>query len=100
MANAKIVYQYDKDGYYIGPETAFESPLEPGVYPLPASCTELEPPAVADGNIAQWDGQQWQEVPAPLPEDPEEVDPGAPNPYVTYDDLAEYFRKGVNSYAE
>ena len=31
MANTKIVYRYDNDGYYTGPEIAFESPLEPEV---------------------------------------------------------------------
>lgn len=98
MVKTKTVYQYDKDGYYTGPEIAFESPLEPEVYPLPANCTEIEPPAVAEGNTAQWDGSQWQEVPAPVPEDPTEIPPESPtNPYVTYDDLAAYFRKGVNS---
>lgn len=97
MAKTKTVYQYDKDGYYIGPETAFESPLEPGVYPLPARCTEAEPPAVAEGSAAQWDGSRWQEVPAPVPEDPGEISPESPNPYVTFPDLETAYLEGVQS---
>lgn len=98
MVKTKTVYQYDKDGYYTGPEIAFESPLEPEVYPLPANCTEVQPPEVSDENVAKWNGSAWEVVEKPVPEDPGEIDPESPtNPYVTYDDLATYFRKGVNS---
>lgn len=70
MVKTKTVYQYDKDGYYTGPEIAFESPLEPGVYPLPANCTEIEPSAPNEGCRVRWDGASWvqEAIPEPEPE--------------------------------
>lgn len=74
MAKTKTVYQFDKDGYYIGSEVSFESPLEPGVYLMPANCTDIEPPVPYDGYKIRWDGFTWvQEVipdPEPEPEPP------------------------------
>ncbi len=39
----KTVYQYDLAGLYQNPTQADESPLEPGVYHIPARCTEIPP---------------------------------------------------------
>ena len=53
-------YQYDRAGLYIGPNEADESPLEPGVYLLPARCTLTAPPAdVPDGQWPRWNGTAW-----------------------------------------
>lgn len=68
MAKTKTVYQYDESGYYTGPETAFESPLEPGIYLIPASCTETEPPQPDDGCRVRWDGSGWAQEPIPEPD--------------------------------
>lgn len=96
MVKTKTVYQYDKDGYYTGPEIAFESPLEPEVYPLPANCTEVQPPEVSDENVAKWNGSAWEVVEKPVPEDPGEIDPESPtNPYATWDAMWAAYTEGV-----
>lgn len=76
MVKTKTVYQYDKDGYYTGPEIAFESPLEPGVYHIPASCTEMEPPESDENCRVRWTDIGWvqEEIPEPEP-DPEPEPP-------------------------
>lgn len=41
----KIVYQTDHFGWFTGKTVADESPLEPGVFLIPAGCFEDAPPA-------------------------------------------------------
>lgn len=48
----KTVYQYDKSGYFVGETTADESPLEQGVWHMPARTTEENPPV-------EWPGDKW-----------------------------------------
>ncbi|PIO98575.1 hypothetical protein [Pleomorphomonas carboxyditropha] len=55
----KTVYQRDADGVYAGAACAYESPLEPGVFHIPAGCVEIEPPAVVAGKVAVWSGDAW-----------------------------------------
>ena len=71
----KTVYQYDKAGYYTGQETAYESPLEPGTYLIPAGCVETEPPAPEPGCRRRWDGQAWvqEAIPQPVLPTPEKL---------------------------
>lgn len=54
-----IVYQLDKLGYYVGEVEADESPLEPGVYLIPAGCIETPPPNIPEGKVAKWTGSEW-----------------------------------------
>ena len=65
------------------PEAAYESPLEPGVFHLPAGTVEDEPPQFdPETQVLKYDGK-WivEDIPQPEPE-PE------PEPYVpTYADL-------------
>lgn len=56
----KIVYQTDELGIYVGQAFAEASPLEPGVWLIPACCVEQEPPTTPEGQAALWDGQAWQ----------------------------------------
>lgn len=54
------VYQYDRSGLYIGPTEADESPLEPGVYHLPARTTLCAPPLdCPDDQWPRWNGSVW-----------------------------------------
>jgi hypothetical protein len=53
----KQVLQLDSDGYFIGVTFADESPLEPGVYLIPAGCVEMDEPAVPTGKKARWMGE-------------------------------------------
>lgn len=94
----KTVYRYNKDGYYAGSEIAYESPLEPDVFLVPAGCVEVEPPIVGKDNLAQWDGSRWQEVPAPTPEAPEQISHDMPNnSYITFTDIESAYTEGVES---
>lgn len=56
----KTVYQTDHLGIYVGETTADASPLEPGVWLIPARCVEIEPPVIPECQAALWDGERWQ----------------------------------------
>lgn len=66
----KTVYQTDAAGYVVGATEADESPLEPGIFLVPAGCVEEVPPSVADGQRARWDGTGWL-VEGPLDPEPD-----------------------------
>lgn len=57
--STKTVYQLDYQGVFVGETEAFESPLEPGVFPLPAGCVSITPPS-RDGMIAVWRNNAWE----------------------------------------
>jgi hypothetical protein len=60
-------YQFDAAGFYRGNTTADESPLEPGVFLLPARCTLRPPPAdVPDERWPRWNGATWVLVNKPV----------------------------------
>lgn len=62
----KTVYGYDERGVYMGEEVldeSHESPLEPGVYHIPAYCTEIEPPEEVEGMVRVFDGDTWHYEP-------------------------------------
>lgn len=66
-----IAYSYSEiNGQYIGFEDADESPLEPGVFHLPAYSTAVEPPAEQNGFIRVWDGNSWEQVAIPTAPEP------------------------------
>lgn len=56
----KTVYQTDELGIYVGLAIADASPLEPGVWLIPALCVEQEPPSAPEGQAARWDGLNWK----------------------------------------
>ncbi|MDP4300336.1 hypothetical protein [Leptothrix discophora] len=62
----KVVYQTNAAGQYTGPIQADESPLEPGVWLIPAGCVEDAPPPLGDHEIARWDGTSWQVETLPM----------------------------------
>ena len=56
-----IIFNYHPEtGAYLGRGTADESPLEPGVWLIPAYATEVEPPAAPNGECAVWAGDAWE----------------------------------------
>ena len=56
-----IIYNYDAaTKEYAGSENAFESPLEEGVYLIPANATEKQPPQVQQNEAVCFNGQNWE----------------------------------------
>lgn len=58
--NTKTVYKYDDNKYYVGTQNSYESPLEKGVYLLPANCTEIAPPTPQDNVAYVFSGTEWE----------------------------------------
>ncbi|AKA22054.1 hypothetical protein [Pseudomonas chlororaphis] len=58
----KTVYQTSPLGVFTGINEADESPLEPGVFLIPAGCVEVPPPLIPENKAAFWDGKDWQLV--------------------------------------
>lgn len=71
----KTVYQYDIAGMYVGPTEADESPLEPGVFLIPARCVEVAPPEYSGDQWPRWNGATWQLVTITPVTDNAEIDP-------------------------
>lgn len=58
--NTKTVYQYDLSGLFVGQTDADESPLEPGVFLIPARCVEVSPPEPVGDQWPRWNGANWE----------------------------------------
>lgn len=62
----KQVIQLDTDGYFVGLTTADESPLEEGVFLLPAGAIDTSAPAIVEGKRAKWNGTWvFEDIPQP-----------------------------------
>lgn len=70
----KQVIQLDTAGYFTGLTVADESPLEPGVFLIPAGAVEAPVPVVPVGKLAKWNGT-WVFEDPPQPEIEVEPDP-------------------------
>jgi len=55
----KTVVQLDHQGYYVGTTHADQSPLEPGVYLMPAGTVDVAAPVVPQGKCARWVNHRW-----------------------------------------
>lgn len=76
--NTKPAYQYDFSGLFVGETVADESPLEPGVYHIPARCTLEMPPAEwPTDKWPRWNGAAWDLVTKPTPANDNAPDPVA-----------------------
>ena len=79
----KQVIQLDAQGYFVGTTTADESPLEQGVYMMPANTLDVDTPSIPNGHKAKWNnGWVFEAIPQPEPE--VKVDPKADWTYVEY----------------
>lgn len=64
--NQKIVYQTNYSGLFVAETVADESPLEPGVFAIPAGCVEMAPPAEwSENQWPRWNGFEWQLINKP-----------------------------------
>ncbi len=72
----KIVCILDSDGYLIGTTIADESPLEAGIYMIPAGAVDFPPPVLAAGKRAKFNGNGFdiENIP-PAPVEPAPVPP-------------------------
>ena len=52
----KTAYKWDENGFYIGEIKLYESPREPGVYPMVPNSTLIEPNNITD----KWNGSAWE----------------------------------------
>ena len=60
---SKVIYNYEPaTGVLVSAADADESPLEPGVYLIPAFATDIEPPQCAAGRVAVFSGEAWAVV--------------------------------------
>ena len=66
----KLVPQLDQHGYFIGVVVSDPSPLEPGIYLIPAGAVDAELPIVPLGKRAHWNGSGFdiEYIPQPDPE--------------------------------
>lgn len=66
----KQVIQLDENGYFAGLTVADESPLEPGVFLMPAMTVDASAPSVPEGHRAKWNGSgfDFEVIPEPAPE--------------------------------
>lgn len=72
----KEIYNYHPaTAEFVGASYADESPLEPGVFLIPANATEMKPPAPREGFARVFDGEKWAyiELPKPAEPTPEEI---------------------------
>jgi hypothetical protein len=74
------IYHYTPDTYIFCAEgVADESPLEPGVFLVPANATTVAPPELGDSEIAVFSDGAWQVETLPPPPEPEpEPEPTTP----------------------
>ncbi|WP_186113268.1 phage tail protein [Burkholderia gladioli] len=64
--NAIPVYQTDRAGMYCDATMADESPLEPGVFLVPAGAIAVPPPSTwPNGTWPRWNGMAWELVTRP-----------------------------------
>jgi len=77
----KQVIQLDADGYFVGLTTADESPLEPGVFLIPAGAIDAPVPSIPEGKLAKWNGTWvFEDAPEPEPEPEPVPEPKPPTP--------------------
>ena len=68
------VYQTDHEGFLVGETFADPDPMDEANWLIPGGCVEQEPPALSDGQRAQFVGGAWLVV------DPEPVVEPEPEP--------------------
>lgn len=89
----QTVYSFDPvTGEYTGETIAYESPLEPGVFHIPAYAVAEPPPAAGAGEVVVFDGARWvlQTIATPEPTEalPAPGEEAAPSPVPVTDNNA------------
>ena len=64
--NQITVYQTNYSGLLVSATMADESPLEPGVFAIPAGCVETAPPeSWQEDQWPRWNGFKWELIQKP-----------------------------------
>lgn len=62
-----IFHYHPESGLFLGCSTADESPLEPGVWLVPAYATTEQPPEPIENYYVKWcDGWMMEQIPEPI----------------------------------
>lgn len=65
------VFQTNYSGLFVGETAADPSPLEDGIYLIPAGCVEVPPPETwADDVWPRWNGFEWELINKPEVNEP------------------------------
>lgn len=90
------IYHYIADsGIFYSEGIADESPLEPGVFLIPAHATTVAPPVVADPEIAVFKDGAWSVEVLPPPPEPEPEPLFEPIPLVELTPAEKLARSGL-----
>ena len=74
------IYHYHAEtGVFLGQGLADESPLEPGVWLIPADATLTQPPVAGENERVVWANGAWAVEPIPAPEPEPEPLPVVPS---------------------
>jgi hypothetical protein len=79
----KIFHYHPETSTFLGEGTADASPLEPGVWLIPAHATTTPPPAPQSDKQIAWIKGVWQAQPIPEPEPEPVPEPLPPPPPLT-----------------
>lgn len=60
----KTVYAFDDEGFYNGERDAMTDPMNPNVWLMPPSSTDVAP-KVDEAHFAKWNGKEWEAVAKP-----------------------------------
>jgi hypothetical protein len=58
----KIYWKHPETGEFVMEGLATESPLEPGVFAIPADAVTTAPPDAIEGHVRIWVTDTWQQV--------------------------------------
>lgn len=79
----KIYHYNNETGVFLGEGVADPSPLEPGVWLIPAQAVTQQPPTHGEGQQAVWTGENWAVKPIPEPEPEQELAQPPEQPLMT-----------------
>jgi hypothetical protein len=89
------VFQTDRSGHYVATLVADESPLEEGVFLVPAGCVTVAPPETwPDNEWPRWNGASWDLVTKPSAVEPDDPVTKLQNFLAANPDVAAILKQG------